>query len=235
MLGFAGCTIHPADSAPPLTGPSGLARSLTVTAAPDNITADGSQATITVSLRDSNGDPASGIPLRLSMTVGGSAVDFGSLSSRSVYTDSTGKAVVAYYSPVLTGFFAGTPAKEVWVEVEAVGGNYETTVPQHATLKVTPPPVPVLGVDAPIAAVTYLPSSPKVGDNLIFDATGSQPAAGHTIVSYFWDFGDGRPNDEHGDDASHAYAAAGQYTMVLGVTDEAGHSASTFKTIIVSK
>ena len=69
----------------------------------------------------------------------------------------------------------------------------------------------------------------------MFDASGSQPAAGHSIVSYFWDFGDGRLNDEHGNDASHAYAAAGTYTMVLGVTDEAGHSNSTFKQIVVSK
>jgi PKD repeat protein len=235
ILGFAGCTIHPDDNAPPLTGPSSFGRSLTVSVSPDNITADGSQATITASFLDSNGAPLSGIPLRLSISVGGSAVEFGALSSRSAYTDSTGRAVVAYYSPVVSGFFAGTPAREVWVEVEPVGANYATTIPQHATLKVTPPPVPILGVDAPVAAVTYLPTSPKVGDNVMFDARGSQPASGHTIVNYFWDFGDGRLNDEHGEDASHAYASAGQYTLVLGVTDEAGRSSSTFKTIIVSK
>jgi PKD repeat protein len=233
-LGVAGCTIHPSGDAPALAGPSSFGHLLTVTASPDNIAADGSLSSITASYIDASGQPLAGIPLQASIAVSGTAVDFGSLSSRTVYTDSTGRAKVVYFSPVMTGFFAGTPAKEVWVTIEPVGGNYVTSVPVHAVIKVTPPPVPLLGADSPVAAVTYAPSAPKVGDLLTFDASTSQPAGGHSIVKYFWDFGDGLPNDEHGSDASHAYAASGSYTMVLGVTDEAGHSSSTFRTIVVS-
>src|SRR5438105_2031279 len=108
-LGFAGCTIHPADSAPPLTGPSGFARSLTVTATPDSIAADGSQSAINATLLDASGAPMSGVPLQLSILVNGTPVDFGSLSSSTVYTNAAGRAVVVYYAPVKTGFFAGTP------------------------------------------------------------------------------------------------------------------------------
>ena len=234
-LGFAGCTLHPNAPAPDLAGPSGLGKSLSVTASPDNIAADGSMSIITATILDAGAQPLSGVPLQAMITVSGTPVDYGSLSQTTIYTNSDGQAKLTYYAPVMTGFFAGTPGREVWVTLEAVGQNYLTVVPVHAVIKVTPPPVPRLGADTPIADVTYTPSSPTVGQLVTFDASTSAPAPGHSIVSYFWDFGDGRPyaNDEHGSDASHAYVAPGSYTMVLGVTDEAGHSNSVFKTIVV--
>ena len=235
MVGFAGCTIHPDQGAPPLAGPSSFGRNLTVTATPDNITADGSMSSITARFIDAAGQPLVGVPLQASIFVAGAPVDFGSLSSRTIYTDSGGQAKVVYFSPVMTGFFAGTPAKEVWVSLEPVGGNYIATIPVYAVIKVTPPPVPRFEAPTPMAALTYSPSAPKVGELVTFDASTSAPATGHTIVNYFWDFGDGRLHDEHGNDASHAYAAAGTYTVVLGVTDEVGHSASTFAQVVVSK
>jgi PKD repeat protein len=234
-VGFAGCTIHPTAAAPDLAGPSSLGHFLSVTATPDSITADGSMSVITATVLDPSGQPLSGVPLQATISVSGTTVDYGDLSQRTIYTNGDGQAKITYYSPIMTGFFAGTPGREVWVTMEPVGQNYVTVIPVHAVIKVTPPPVPRLGVDAPIADVTYTPSAPTVGQLVMFDASTSGPAPGHSIVSYFWDFGDGRPyaNDEHGSDASHAYVAPGSYTMVLGVTDEAGHSNSTFKTIVV--
>jgi PKD repeat protein len=234
-LGFAGCTIHPAASAPDLAGPSSLGHLLTVTASPDNIAADGSLSVITATVLDPSGQPLSGVPLQATISVSGTTVDYGDLSQRTIYTNAGGQAKITYYSPIMTGFFAGTPGREVWVTLEPVGQNYSTVIPVHAVIKVTPPPVLRLGADSPIADVTYTPSSPAVGQLVMFDASTSAPAPGHSIASYFWDFGDNRPyaNDEHGSDASHAYAAPGSYIMVLGVTDEAGHSNSTFKTIVV--
>jgi PKD repeat protein len=233
-LGWAGCTLHPTDPAPALTGPSAFGKMLTVTASPDNISADGSLSAITATFRDADGQPLAGVSLQASIAVSGTPVDFGSLSDRSVVTNASGQVKIVYYAPNMNGFFAGTPAKEVWVTIEPVGGDYTATVPVHTVIKVTPPPVPMLAADSPTAAVTYAPSAPKVGDLVTFDASTSVATSGHSIVNYFWDFGDARPNDEHGNDASHAYAAAGTYTMVLGVTDDAGHSNSTFKTIVVS-
>jgi hypothetical protein len=235
-LGFAACTVHPQAPAPDLTGPSAFGHSLVVTASPDNIMADGSMSTITAQLIDENGKPLEHVGLQASITVSGTPVDYGYLSDRTVYTNQDGQAKIVYFSPVMTGFFAGTPGHQVSIQVTPIGSNFMTAIPVFALIKVTPPPVPILGVDSPIADVTYTPSTPSVGQLVMFDASTSTPASGHSIVNYFWDFGDGRPyaNDEHGSDASHAYVAPGSYTMVLGVTDEAGHSSSTFKTIVVT-
>jgi PKD repeat protein len=51
-----------------------------------------------------------------------------------------------------------------------------------------------------------------------------------TIVSYDWDFGDG--SSATGVDATHTYAAAGMYTVVLKVTDNSGYSGSTLQHIV---
>lgn len=232
-LGLAGCTVHPSET-PDLTGPSSFARSLSVTATPDNVTADGSQSAIVATLRDANGAPIAGAPLQVSIAVGNAVVEFGSLSARTIYTDANGRAAAVYVAPVASPFFAGGPPTVVAIHVTPIGNNFDTAVSERATIQVTPPPVPVPQTGAPTAAVTYSPSAPKAGQVVAFDATGSQPGPGRTIASYFWDFGDGRVNDEHGDDASHAYAAAGTYVVVLGVVDDLGRISSTFKTIVVT-
>jgi PKD repeat protein len=67
-----------------------------------------------------------------------------------------------------------------------------------------------------------------------FNAAASQPATGRSLVTYVWDFGDNKVNDEHGSDASHAYFSAGTYTMVLGVVDDAGKVGSSIHTIVVT-
>src|SRR5215510_3659669 len=138
-LGFAGCTVHPAGPAPELTGPSGFGRMLTVSAAPDNITADGSMSSITATFIDADGKPLAGAPLQVSMSVDGTPIDWGSLSSRNVFTDGAGQAKIVYFSPVMTGFFAGTPGHQVSVQITPVGSNFMTAIPVFAVIKVTPP------------------------------------------------------------------------------------------------
>jgi PKD domain len=233
-LGLAGCTVRKTDI-PDVTGPSTFAVSLSVQATPDNITADGSQSSVVASVVDANGAGVANVPLQVDITtVGDLPVQYGSLSARTIYTGSNGRANAVYAAPVASAFQAGGPPSLVWITVTPIGSNYETAIPQHAAIKVTPPPVPPPVVGAPTAAVTFTPTSPKVGQLVVFDATASQAGPGHTLVTYFWDFGDGLPNEEHGDDASHAYVAAGRYTMILGVADELGRISSTFNTIVVA-
>jgi subtilisin family serine protease len=63
-----------------------------------------------------------------------------------------------------------------------------------------------------------------------FDASGSTDSVG--IASYAWDFGDGTPPaSSTSATASHAYAAASSYTVVLTITDTAGHVAKTSKQV----
>ena len=66
------------------------------------------------------------------------------------------------------------------------------------------------------------PGTPGVNDTVFFNASSSTPGAGHTIVSYSWDFGDGSTGS--GVTTTHQYAAVGTFTVVLTVRDEAGQS-----------
>ena len=85
----------------------------------------------------------------------------------------------------------------------------------------TPPNVP------PVAAFTFTCS----GLTCDFDGSSSQDADG-TIATYAWDFGD--TNSGAGVTTQHTYAAAGDYTVALNVTDDdnATNAASQVVTVI---
>src|SRR5258708_789080 len=98
-VGGSACGVHQ-TSAPSLTGPSGLATNLTVTATPDSITQDGaSEATVVVIAHDASGRALGGLSVRADMAVGGVAADFGTLSARNLVTGSDGRATIMYTAP----------------------------------------------------------------------------------------------------------------------------------------
>src|SRR4051812_18954707 len=98
-LALVGCTVHSTDT-PALAGPSGLAQQVTIHATPDRINQDGSsQSSIEVSVFGPSGQPQSGVPVRVDMLVGGTIVDFGTLSARTIVTGSDGKARTVYTAP----------------------------------------------------------------------------------------------------------------------------------------
>src|SRR5207253_753664 len=79
-----------------------------------------------------------------------------------------------------------------------------------------PPP------DVIAAAPTANPGGPynaDVGQTLTFDGSGSIGAVGQTLT-FAWDFGDGSTGT--GETATHAYSAAGTFTVALTVTDRNG-------------
>lgn len=88
--------------------------------------------------------------------------------------------------------------------------------------------------DAPNRAPVADPGGPysaEPGTPVSFDGSGSSDADG-TVASYAWDFGDG--NVGSGSATTHAYSAAGTYTVTLTVTDDLGldsAAASTQATI----
>ena len=61
---------------------------------------------------------------------------------------------------------------------------------------------------------------------------GLGPAENGTIVSYFWDFGDGAT--DWGVNTSHTFASAGTYTVTLTVTDDQGATDTATTTITVT-
>lgn len=84
----------------------------------------------------------------------------------------------------------------------------------------------------PTATFVASPASPVVNQSVNFNASGSQPAPGHTIVDFAWTFGDG--TNGSGSVVTHAYASAGSYTVTLQTTDDAGRkSALAAQTITV--
>jgi PKD repeat protein len=82
----------------------------------------------------------------------------------------------------------------------------------------------------PVAAFTFLPSAPKPNEKVTFDASASTDDG--TIVTYSWELGDGTPI-ANGKTLTHAYKAAGTYTVILWVTDDQGTPASVTQTIVV--
>lgn len=80
--------------------------------------------------------------------------------------------------------------------------------------------------DEPSAEFTTSPAgSASRGQNIQFNASLSRAAPGRRIVSYAWDFGDGTTGSNV--TTNHTYPVAGNYTITLNVTDDAG-SVGTF-------
>ncbi len=75
------------------------------------------------------------------------------------------------------------------------------------------------------------PYSGKTGTAIPFDGSGSTDPDG-SIANYDWDFGDG--NGTSGASPVHTYAAAGNYTVTLTVTDDTGRSDSASTSAQVS-
>jgi PKD repeat protein len=69
---------------------------------------------------------------------------------------------------------------------------------------------------------TLSPTAPNLNQPVVFNATQVQTSAGHDVVRFSWNFGDGGTG--LGAVTSHAYAAAGSYGVVLTVTDDLGRT-----------
>ncbi len=130
LFAVAGCTVKSTE-APPLAGPSGLAISLNVKASPDNINQDGaSQSAVKVTAIGPDGRPFAALPLRLDMFVGGVAQDYGTLSARSVVTNSDGEATAVYTAPPspvngLFGTCSGLPGNCVSIVATATSNEFQ--------------------------------------------------------------------------------------------------------------
>jgi PKD repeat protein len=84
----------------------------------------------------------------------------------------------------------------------------------------------------PVASFTRSPGNPLVGEQVVFDASPSHDADG-VIAEYEWDLGDGATATERV--VRHAYAAAGEYTVTLTVTDDDGLTDSTSRSVRVGQ
>jgi PKD repeat protein len=105
-------------------------------------------------------------------------------------------------------------------------------VGQSASIAKSVPVAIAPSTPQPTADFVISPTDPSVNQSVLFNASQSRAATGHSIVSYSWNFGDGGTGS--GVTATHPYGAAGTYSAVLQVTDDIGQTASTSKTVTVS-
>jgi PKD repeat protein len=83
---------------------------------------------------------------------------------------------------------------------------------------------------APVAAFSYSPVNPVVNQTLTFNASASHDLDG-LITEYEWQFDDG--TNTTGEEVTHSYSGAGNYTVTLTVTDNATATNTTSKVIVV--
>ncbi len=220
------------QEAPPLSGPSEFGTSVTLTASPDAINQDGgSQSVITITTRDSNGNPLRNVSLRTDIFVNGVHTDFGSLSARSVVTDANGRATLVYTAPAAPAGPSVDTGTTVDIVATPLGTNFANETPRLVTIRLLPTGV-VAPPDGLQPSFTFTPSSPLDHQTVIFDATSSRAPSNNPIATYSWNFGDGATGS--GRTATHAFNTAGTFVVTLTVADAFNRTASTSQTVSVS-
>lgn len=225
----AACTMTDTQ-APPLAGPSEMSLSLVLTANPDVLSLDGSSQTlIRVEARDQNGQLAANVPLRVEIIADGQAVDFGTISARTLVTGNNGIAQFTYTVPTFVGGTIPTLQLSITPTGSAVGFDSAAQIRRVVNILLVPPGVITV---APTARFTFTPASPAAFTDVRFDGSTSTAGLGAVITSYVWDFGDNTSGT--GIIATHRYTAPGTYQVQLKVTDSNGLSnSSAFQAVTV--
>lgn len=220
-IAVASCTLKNGE-APPLAGPSEFGTAITLAASPDLLQTDGgSQSRVTITVRDSNGQPLPNASLRTETRLDGVTADFGTLSARNVVTDANGQATLVYTAPNI----GGGEDLGLMVDIVAtpVGTNAGNTLPRHTSIRLVPVGfvVPPSGL---VPAFTFSPEGAADHENVVFNASTSKSTGLSPIADYRWDFGDG--GTARGQVANHAFPAAGTYSVTLTLVDTLGRTAS---------
>ena len=226
-LALSSCTLKNAD-APPLTGPSELGTSVTVQVSPDILPTDGgSQALVTITVYNANGQPVRNQSLRTEIYVNGAPTDFGMLSAKNVVTDANGKATVVYTAPSVNtgGVDSGL---NVQIAATPIGTDANSSIPRTVTVRLVPVGfvVPASGL---VPSFTNTPASARDNENIVFDASASKSNGLSPIAEYRWNFGDGSTGN--GVIANHAFSSAGTFSVTLTIVDTLGRTASLTKAI----
>ena len=209
--GLAACGVD-GQEAPSLIGPSGFAQSVVLSASPDRLPRDGSsQSVITITVRNESGQPVAGQRVIVNTNAG-------TLSQSEVVTTSDGRATLTVTAPA-----SGSTGDIIVIDATPVGGNFDSAVTRSLSIALTG----TSNSAAPIPSFTFAPVSPEVGQVVTFDAsaTTDEGVACSTTCTFAWDFGDGAT--AAGAIVTHAFAAKGDFTVKLTVTDPAGTTASS--------
>ena len=97
--------------------------------------------------------------------------------------------------------------------------DHESIEPPVAGIHGTPGQQNIAYNEPPVASMRVTPPMPRPGEPALFDATDSDDP-NDAVASILWNFGDG--TGAEGQTASHTYADAGTYNVVLSVADAKG-------------
>jgi PKD repeat protein len=190
--------------------------SLSVTATRDAITQDGKDtSTIQVLVRDEAAKPKAGLELLV-----GVSPAFGALSTSRIVTGSDGRASATYIAPPPLP----PGPSQVTVFVSPIGNNAQAASYGSVDIRLLPVASIPAPAGAPTASFDYSPKTIHAKDNVNFDASSSAAGPGHTIVDYYWDFGDGFTKSRPGPATTHDYLTPGTFVVSLTVTDEIGQT-----------
>lgn len=243
-LALTACTVHQTET-PPAAGPSDLALSVRMEASPDTIGFDGgSQSAVRVSAFGPDGRPVSGLTLRVDMAVEGVVQDFGTLSARTVVTDTSGVARVTFTSPVLppnadAGTCRGLPGTCVTiVATPTTTVGFGTVSPTFVSIRLVPLGVILPPATTPRPCMTISPAQPNAnipamftGGSDVGTTTVNCTTASSDIASFAWDFGDG--GTAAGRQVNHTFANQGSFVVTLTETNDRGIAASTTQTVAI--
>ena len=130
----------------------------------------------------------------------------------------TGTGAAVYHTYSTTGSYS------VVLTAKDSSPSQQTATSQQTITVTSPPPPPSL-----TASFTESLSNSVVGQTVSFTGSAS---GGTAPYNYAWNFGDSSTGS--GSSASHVYQTAGVYTVVLTVTDAAGHVVSATNTVTVT-
>jgi hypothetical protein len=150
---------------------------------------------------------------------------------RLVYTPGTrSRAVTKVYTTTVAGFYGMGGRIFAQLNCQAHSAVNQTNY-SYADVTVTSLRVEFAKRNqSPVAAFTFSPADPTVGQQVSFDASPSYDPDG-TISKYEWDFGDNSTGT--GKTVSHSYSQNGGYSITLSVTDNRGASNSITQSIIL--
>jgi hypothetical protein len=183
---------------------------INISASPSNFDYGGGRSKIKAIAVDESGNSMENIPIILTATNGSFE------SNKSIYKTNSEGIVFDYLNITETS------------TVKAESGKIKS---DELELKVEDK---ILNI-VPVSQFTISPSSPKRGETIYFNGSLSSDSDGY-IVSWQWDFGDGRTAG--GEKTSHIYNWTGTesktYVVVLKVKDNYGDTHSSTQSINVS-
>lgn len=227
---LSGCTVKDVD-VPALSGPSTFANNIILRSNTDTLIQDGvSQAVITITATDANGNPKN-IPLRADITVAGVVQDFGRLNTKTPTANGT---PLIYTAPAASTLAAGQVAQTVTIVVTPMdSGDFRSEIPRQVDIRLVPQGVILPTNPSLIASFSVTPASPLVLSDVTFDASASTNggAACNSSCTYAWDFGDGTTGV--GISVARQYRTVGTFVARLTVTDSRGAQSTTSKSVVV--